>query len=70
RRPRPAPRRAPRAGGPPPRPPPAAAPECRWVFYDRAPSSNGLWCDMDVCGARHKMRAYRARGGAAARRDA
>lgn len=47
-----------------------AAPECRWVFYDRAPSSNGLWCDMDVCGARHKMRAYRARGGAAARRDA
>lgn len=46
-----------------------AAPECRWVFYDRAPSSNGLWCDMDVCGARHKMRAYRARTGAAARRD-
>ncbi|MFD5343113.1 CGNR zinc finger domain-containing protein [Streptomyces anulatus] len=46
-----------------------AAPECRWVFYDRAPSSNGLWCDMDVCGARHKMRAYRARGGAAAHRD-
>ncbi|MET9928976.1 MULTISPECIES: CGNR zinc finger domain-containing protein [unclassified Streptomyces] len=38
-----------------------AAPECRWVFYDRAPSANGLWCDMDVCGARHKMRAYRAR---------
>ncbi|WP_412556758.1 CGNR zinc finger domain-containing protein [Streptomyces sp. WA6-1-16] len=26
-------------------------------------------CDMDVCGARHKMRAYRARGGASARRD-
>ncbi|MFD4130169.1 CGNR zinc finger domain-containing protein [Streptomyces globisporus] len=46
-----------------------AAPECRWVFYDRAPSSNGLWCDMDVCGARHKMRAYRARGGAAAHRE-
>lgn len=46
-----------------------AAPECRWVFYDRAPSSNGLWCDMDVCGARHKMRAYRARTGAAARKD-
>ncbi|MFE3473016.1 CGNR zinc finger domain-containing protein [Streptomyces sp. B27] len=47
-----------------------AAPECRWVFYDRAPSSNGLWCDMDVCGARHKMRAYRARtGGSGAHRD-
>ncbi|WP_433395432.1 CGNR zinc finger domain-containing protein [Streptomyces sp. CA-146814] len=42
-----------------------AAPECRWVFYDRAPSANGLWCDMDVCGARHKMRAYRARTGGA-----
>ncbi|MEU2150786.1 CGNR zinc finger domain-containing protein, partial [Streptomyces globisporus] len=27
------------------------------------------WCDMDVCGARHKMRAYRARGGAAAHRE-
>ncbi|MCG5213647.1 CGNR zinc finger domain-containing protein [Streptosporangium sp. KLBMP 9127] len=38
-----------------------AAPECRWVFYDRAPSGNGLWCDMDICGSRHKMRAYRAR---------
>ncbi|MEW2069336.1 CGNR zinc finger domain-containing protein [Streptomyces sp. NPDC007346] len=47
-----------------------AAPECRWVFYDRAPSSNGLWCDMDVCGARHKMRAYRARTAAAPRRGA
>ncbi|WP_345981351.1 CGNR zinc finger domain-containing protein [Streptomyces sp. DSS69] len=46
-----------------------AAPECRWVFYDRAPSSNGQWCDMNVCGARHKMRAYRARTGATARRD-
>jgi predicted RNA-binding Zn ribbon-like protein len=43
-----------------------AAPECRWVFYDRAPSANGLWCDMDVCGSRHKMRAYRARTSAAA----
>lgn len=38
-----------------------AAPECRWVFYDRAPSANGLWCDMNICGSRHKMRAYRAR---------
>ncbi|WP_228992081.1 CGNR zinc finger domain-containing protein [Streptomyces sp. DH8] len=45
-----------------------AAPDCRWVFYDRAPAANGAWCDMDVCGARHKMRAYRARGGAAGRR--
>ncbi|MGW9304452.1 CGNR zinc finger domain-containing protein [Streptomyces cyaneofuscatus] len=47
-----------------------AAPECRWVFYDRAPSANGLWCDMAVCGARHKMRAYRARTGGAAGKNA
>ena len=38
-----------------------AAPECQWVFYDRAPSANGLWCDMNICGSRHKMRAYRTR---------
>lgn len=38
-----------------------AAPECQWVFYDRAPSANGLWCDMNICGSRHKMRTYRAR---------
>lgn len=38
-----------------------AAPDCRWVFYDRSPAANGLWCDMSICGARHKMRTYRAR---------
>ena len=37
------------------------APECRWVFYDRSPGNNGVWCSMSVCGARHKMRAYRDR---------
>ncbi len=47
-----------------------AAPECRRVLHHRAPSSNGLRCAMDVCGARHEMRAYRARtGGAGAHRD-
>jgi predicted RNA-binding Zn ribbon-like protein len=38
-----------------------AAPDCRWVFFDRSHPSNSRWCDMDVCGARHKMRRYRAR---------
>jgi predicted RNA-binding Zn ribbon-like protein len=38
-----------------------AAPDCRWIFFDRSRASNGLWCDMDVCGARHKMRRYRTR---------
>ena len=38
-----------------------AAPDCRWIFFDRSHGSNGRWCDMSVCGARHKMRDYRAR---------
>ncbi|MBB6171688.1 putative RNA-binding Zn ribbon-like protein [Nocardiopsis mwathae] len=38
-----------------------ASPECRWVFYDRSPGDNSVWCAMDICGARHKMRAYRGR---------
>lgn len=37
------------------------AEDCRWLYYDRSPSGNSVWCSMDVCGARHKMRAYRAR---------
>jgi predicted RNA-binding Zn ribbon-like protein len=37
-----------------------AASDCRWIFFDRSHASNGRWCDMDVCGARHKMRRYRA----------
>ncbi|WP_199433284.1 CGNR zinc finger domain-containing protein [Qaidamihabitans albus] len=35
--------------------------DCRWVFHDRSPAGNSVWCSMDICGARHKMRAYRAR---------
>jgi predicted RNA-binding Zn ribbon-like protein len=38
-----------------------AAPDCRWIFFDRSRASNGIWCDMDVCGARNKMRRYRTR---------
>ncbi|GAA1766831.1 MULTISPECIES: CGNR zinc finger domain-containing protein [Streptomonospora] len=40
-----------------------AAPECRWVFYDRSPANSGSWCSMEICGARHKMRSYRTRRG-------
>lgn len=40
---------------------PCRAPECRWLFYDRSPAGNSVWCSMDICGARHKMRAYRSR---------
>ena len=35
--------------------------ECKWSFYDRSRNHSGQWCDMAVCGCRHKVRAYRAR---------
>jgi predicted RNA-binding Zn ribbon-like protein len=34
---------------------------CRWAFYDASKNGMGRWCNMQVCGARHKMRAYRDR---------
>lgn len=36
-------------------------PECHWVYYDRSPAGKGRWCSMAVCGARAKMRRYRAK---------
>lgn len=35
--------------------------ECRWIFYDASKNHSGRWCNMDVCGVRHKMRTYRQR---------
>ncbi|MEP6640667.1 MAG: ABATE domain-containing protein [Gaiellales bacterium] len=35
--------------------------QCEWSFYDRSRNHSGQWCDMAVCGCRHKVRAYRAR---------
>jgi predicted RNA-binding Zn ribbon-like protein len=37
------------------------APDCEWAFYDRSRNHSGQWCDMAVCGSRHKVRAYRSR---------
>ncbi len=34
---------------------------CRWLFYDHSRNHSRTWCSMDVCGARSKMRTYRAR---------
>jgi predicted RNA-binding Zn ribbon-like protein len=34
---------------------------CRWAFYDHSKNRSGHWCSMEVCGARHKSREYRAR---------
>jgi predicted RNA-binding Zn ribbon-like protein len=38
-----------------------AAPDCRWAFHDTSRNGRGRWCDMEVCGNRHKTRAYRER---------
>lgn len=38
------------------------ADDCLWVYYDRSPAGRGRWCSMQVCGARAKMRRYRAKG--------
>ncbi|MBV2356113.1 CGNR zinc finger domain-containing protein [Streptomyces sp. J2-1] len=34
---------------------------CHWAYYDRSPAGRGRWCSMGVCGARAKMRRYRAK---------
>ncbi|MFC7309947.1 CGNR zinc finger domain-containing protein [Streptomyces monticola] len=39
------------------------APDCLWAYFDRSPAGRSRWCSMQVCGARAKMRAYRARKG-------
>jgi predicted RNA-binding Zn ribbon-like protein len=40
-----------------------AAPDCRFVFYDRGRNALGRWCAMESCGNRTKARRYRARHG-------
>ena len=35
-------------------------PDCGWAFYDRSRNRAGRWCEMNTCGARHKMRNFRA----------
>jgi predicted RNA-binding Zn ribbon-like protein len=37
------------------------ADDCTWAFYDRSRNRSGVWCEMSVCGNRHKVRAYRSR---------
>jgi predicted RNA-binding Zn ribbon-like protein len=37
------------------------ATDCHWAYYDRSPAARGRWCSMSVCGARAKMRRYRAK---------
>jgi predicted RNA-binding Zn ribbon-like protein len=35
--------------------------ECGWLFLDTSRNRNRRWCSMSSCGARAKMRRYRAR---------
>ena len=37
------------------------AEDCQWAFYDRSRNRSAVWCDMKVCGNRHKVRAFRER---------
>ncbi|MFB7088614.1 CGNR zinc finger domain-containing protein [Streptomyces sp. NPDC056296] len=37
------------------------AADCHLAYYDRSPAGRGRWCSMQVCGARAKMRRYRAK---------
>lgn len=40
-------------------------PNCNWLFSDRSRNGSRLWCDMSVCGNRHKARRhYERRKGA------
>jgi predicted RNA-binding Zn ribbon-like protein len=34
---------------------------CRWAFYDHSKNRSSLWCDMALCGNRHKVSAFRQR---------
>ena len=34
---------------------------CQWAFYDRSRNRSRTWCDMQDCGNRAKVRAFRAR---------
>lgn len=36
---------------------------CPWLFLDTSRNHSRRWCSMDDCGARVKMRRYRARAG-------
>ncbi|MFL5844795.1 MAG: CGNR zinc finger domain-containing protein [Solirubrobacteraceae bacterium] len=37
------------------------ADDCQWAFYDQSRNRSATWCDMKVCGNRHKVREYRQR---------
>ncbi len=38
-----------------------ASETCRWLFVDRSRNRTRRWCDMQICGNRHKVRRHYAR---------
>lgn len=38
-----------------------ASDTCEWLFLDRSRNHTRRWCDMNDCGARTKVRRFRAR---------
>jgi predicted RNA-binding Zn ribbon-like protein len=34
---------------------------CGWIFLDLTKNGSRRWCEMEVCGTRHKIRRYRDR---------
>lgn len=38
-----------------------AGEDCGWLFLDTSKNGNRRWCDMQVCGNRAKLRAFRKR---------
>jgi predicted RNA-binding Zn ribbon-like protein len=45
-------------------------PNCNWLFVDRSRNASRLWCDMSVCGNRHKAKLHYQRRKAAEKEDA
>lgn len=43
---------------------------CGWIFLDLTKNRTRRWCEMSVCGSRHKMHRYRARRRVGRRRGA
>ena len=34
---------------------------CRWAFWDESKNRSAVWCSMQLCGGRSKVRRYRSR---------
>jgi predicted RNA-binding Zn ribbon-like protein len=37
------------------------ADDCQWAFYDKSRNRSAVWCSMEVCGNRAKVRSFRER---------